>query len=100
MGPLKGQELGRDNIRQLSGDDLALVLEADRQEGEAELAMALVKALEGGATDPWNHAVLWIYAGFICLDGGAEAEAKVALERAKELDPGNQALRIQLAIME
>jgi len=100
MGDLKGQELTGENITRLSGDDLALVLEADRTEGEAELALALVRALEGGATDPWNHSVLWIYAGFVCLDSGDLAEAKVALERAKELDPGNQALKIQLAIME
>jgi tetratricopeptide (TPR) repeat protein len=98
--PIEGQELGKDNIRQLSGDDLALVLEADRAEGDDELALALVKALESGAEDPWNHAVLWIYAGFICLDGDEMPEAKAALERAQELDPGNQALRIQLAIME
>lgn len=99
MGGLKGQELSKDNILKLSGDDLALVLEADRKEGEDALALALVRALEGGAEDPWNHAVLWIYAGFICLDVGDMAEARVALERAQELDPGNQALRIQLAIM-
>ena len=56
--------------------------------------------LEGGAEDPWNHAVLWIYAGFICMDVGDMAEAKFALERAQALDPGNQALKIQLALME
>ena len=100
MGPLKGQELGPDNILQLSGDDLALVLEADREEGEDELALALVRALDDGAEDPWNHAVLWIYAGFICLDGGDMAEARIALERAQELDPGNHALKIQLAFMD
>ncbi len=100
MGELKGQELTGNNITRLSGDDLALVLEADRAEGEDELALALVKALEGGAEDPWNHSVLWILAGFICLDGGDLAEGKVALERALELDPGNQGLKIQLAIME
>jgi tetratricopeptide (TPR) repeat protein len=100
MGDLKGQELTGENITQLSGDELALVLEADRAEGEDELAVALVKALEGGATDPWNHSGLWVLAGFICLDGGDLADGKVALERAQELDPGNQALKIQLAIME
>jgi len=89
-----------DNITQLAGDDLALVLEADRTEGEDELALALVKAFEGGATDPWNHAGLWILAGFICLDGGDMADGKVALERALELDPGNQGLKIQLALMQ
>lgn len=99
-GELNGQALSGDNILQLSGDDLALVLEADREEGNDELALALVNALEGGAEDPWNHAVLWIYAGFICLDGGDIDEAKVALLRAQELDPGNQALKIQLAFME
>jgi len=100
MGDLKGQELTGENITQLSGDDLALVLEADRAEGEDELALALVGALEGGATDPWNHSGLWILAGFICLDGGDIAEGKVALERALELDPGNQGLKIQLAFMD
>ena len=100
MGDLKGQELTGENIRQLSGDDLALVLEADRAEGEDELALALVRALEGGATDPWNHAGLWTLVGFICLDGGDIADGKVALERASELDPGNQGLKIQLALME
>ncbi len=100
MGDLKGQELTGENITQLSGDDLALVLEADRVEGEDDLALALVGALEGGATDPWNHSGLWILAGFICLDGGDIAEARVALERAQELDPGNQGLKIQLVIME
>jgi tetratricopeptide (TPR) repeat protein len=100
MGDLKGQELTGENITQLSGDDLALVLEADRAEGEDELALALVRALEGGATDPWNHAGLWTLVGFICLDGGDIAEGKVALERASELDPGNQGLKIQLALME
>ena len=100
MGDLKGQELGKDNITQLSGEDLALVLEADRAEGEDDLALALVGALEGGATDPWNHSGLWILAGFICLDSGDIAEARVALERAQELDPGNQGLKIQLALME
>jgi tetratricopeptide (TPR) repeat protein len=100
LAPLKGEEVSAGNIRQLSGDDLALVLEADRKEGEAELALALVKALESGAEDPWNNSVLWIYAGFICMDGGNMAESKVALERAQELDPGNQALRVQLAIMD
>jgi tetratricopeptide (TPR) repeat protein len=100
MGALNGQQLSGENIRQLSGDDLALVLEADREEGNDELALALVRALEGGAEDPWNHAVLWIYAGFICMDVGDMAEAKFALERAQELDPGNQALKIQLALME
>ena len=99
MGPLNGQQLSGENIRQLSGDDLALVLEADRKEGDDELALALVRALEGGAEDPWNNSVLWVYAGFICMDGGDMAEAKVALERAQELDPGNQALRIHLALM-
>jgi hypothetical protein len=100
MGDLKGQELTGDNITQLSGEDLALVLEADRAEGEDELALALVGALKGGATDPWNHSGLWILAGFICLDGGDIAEARTALERAQELDPGNQGLKIQLALME
>ena len=100
MGELKGQELTGANIRQLSGDDLTLILEADRAEGEDELALALVKALEGGAEDPWNHSVLWTMAGFICIDGGDLVDGKVALERALELDPGNQGLRIQLAIME
>jgi tetratricopeptide (TPR) repeat protein len=100
MGELKGQELTGANITQLSGDDLALVLEADRAEGEDELALALVQALEGGADDPWDHSVLWIMAGFICIDGGDLADGKVALERALELDPGNQGLKIQLAIME
>jgi tetratricopeptide (TPR) repeat protein len=100
MGELKGQELGKNNILQLSGDDLALVLEADRAEGEDELALALVKALEGGADDPWDHAHLWIMVGFICIDGGDLADGKVALERALELDPGNQGLKIQLAIMD
>lgn len=100
LAPIGGEDLTAGNIQQLSGEDLTLVLEADRKEGEAELALALVKALEGGAEDPWNHSVLWIYAGFICLDGGKMADAKVALERAQELDPGNQALKIQLAIME
>ncbi len=100
MGDLKGQELTGENITQLSGDDLALVLETDRVEGEDDLALALVRALEGGATDPWNHSDLWILAGFICLDGGDIAEARVALERAHELDPGNQGLKIQLALME
>jgi cytochrome c-type biogenesis protein CcmH/NrfG len=99
LAPLKGQKLGKDNIRQLSGDDMALVLEADRAEGEDELALTLVRALEGGAEDPWNHPVMWIYAGFICLDGNDMPEARVALERAQELDPGNQALKVQLAIM-
>ncbi len=100
MGDLKGQELTGANITQLSGDDLALVLEADRTEAEDELALALVKALEGGATDPWNHAGLWALAGFICLDSGDIAEGRTALERALELDPGNQGLKIQLALME
>lgn len=100
MGGLKGQELTGENITQLSGDDLALVLEADRAEGEDELALALVRAFEGGATDPWNHAGLWTLVGFICLDGGDIPDGKVALERASELDPGNQGLKIQLAIME
>jgi tetratricopeptide (TPR) repeat protein len=100
MGDLKGQELTGDNITQLAGDDLALVLEADRAEGEDELALALVQALEDGATDPWNHAGLWILVGFICLDGGDIADGKVALERALELDPGNQGLKIQLALMQ
>ncbi len=100
MGDLKGEELTGDNITQLAGDDLALVLEADRTEGEDELALALVRALEGGATDPWNHAGLWVLVGFICLDGGDIADGKVALERAQELDPGNQGLKIQLAFMQ
>ncbi len=100
MGDLKGQELTGANITQLSGDDLALVLEADRTEAEAGLALALVKALEGGATDPWNHAGLWTLAGFICLDSGDISEARTALERASELDPGNQGLKIQLALMD
>ncbi len=100
MGDLKGQELTGENITKLSGEDLALVLEADRVEGGDDLALALVHALEGGATDPWNHSGLWILAGFICLDGGDIAEARVALERAQELDPGNQGLKIQLALME
>ena len=99
MGDLKGQELTGANITQLTGDDLALVLEADRSEAEDELALALVKALEGGATDPWNHAGLWTLAGFICLDSGDIAEGRTALERALELDPGNQGLKIQLALM-
>jgi len=99
MGELKGQDLAASNIKQLSGDDLALVLEADRAEGEDELALALVKALEGGATDPWNHSGLWILAGFLCLDGGDIAEGRTAFERALELDPGNQGLKIQLAFM-
>ena len=99
MGDLKGQELTGANITQLSGDDLALVLEADRTEAEDVLALALVKALEGGATDPWNHAGLWTLAGFICLDSGDIAEGRTALERALELDPGNQGLKIQLALM-
>jgi len=100
MGDLKGQELTGENITQLSGNDLALVLEADRAEAETDLALALVRALEGGATDPWNHAGLWTLVGFICLDGGDIADGRVALERASELDPGNQGLKIQLALME
>ena len=100
MGDLKGGELTGDNIAQLAGDDLVLVLEADRAEGEDELALALVRALAGGATDPWNHAGLWILAGFICLDGGDTAEGRTALERALELDPGNHGLKIQLALMQ
>jgi tetratricopeptide (TPR) repeat protein len=100
MGPLNGQQLSGDNITQLTGDELALVLEADRSEGEDELALALVRALDGGAEDPWDHSALWILAGFICMDGGDLADGKIALERALELDPGNHGLKIQLALME
>jgi len=99
LKPLGGQDISADNIRELSGEDLALVLEADRKEGEDQLALSLVKALAGGAEDPWNDSVLWVYAGFTCLDAGDTKEAKIALQRALELDPGNQSLRIQLAIM-
>ncbi|MEN8006562.1 MAG: hypothetical protein ABFS42_06070 [Candidatus Krumholzibacteriota bacterium] len=99
MGDLKGQDLGADNIRQLSGDDLELVLEADRAEGEDTLALALVGALKGGSADPWNHSGLWVLTGFICLDGGNLDEGRLALERALELDPGNHGLKIQLALV-
>jgi tetratricopeptide (TPR) repeat protein len=99
LGELKTEGLNEGNILRIAAPDLTLVLEADRQEGETGLALALVQALKGGAEDPWRDSTLWAMAGFICLDAGHPAEGRFAIERAAELDPGNQGLKIQLTLM-
>jgi hypothetical protein len=63
--------------------DLALVLEADRAEGDAGLARELAGRLLATGHDPYADAKLWTLAGFMCL----------------ELDPGNHGLRIHLQLM-
>jgi len=99
LGDLKEAGLNEGNILAIAAPDLTLVLEADRQEGDAGLGLALVEALQGGAEDPWRDSTLWAMAGFICLDAGRSAEGRFAIEKAAALDPGNQGLKIQLALM-
>jgi len=99
LGPFPASALESKEIVKIPAEDIELVLEADRAEGSPDLALALVRALQGGAKDPWNTAGLWAMAGFACIDAGHDAEGKVALERASELDPGNQGLKVQLALM-
>jgi len=99
LGSFTPADLETKKIIEIPAADMELILEADRAQGHSELGLALVKALEGGAEDPWNDTGLWAMAGFICLDAGHEAEGKFALQRASELDPGNQGLKVQLALM-
>jgi hypothetical protein len=99
LGEFDKAALKSEAIRDIPGEDMELILEADRAMDSSDLALALVQALEGGAEDPWNDASLWAMAGFVCLDAEKEAEGKIALQRASELDPGNQGLKIQLALM-
>jgi len=99
LGSFTAGDLETSKIREIPAPDMELILEADRAQGHTELGLALVKALEGGAEDPWNDTGLWAMAGFICIDSGHEAEGKIGLQRASELDPGNQGLKVQLALM-
>jgi tetratricopeptide (TPR) repeat protein len=99
LGAFTAGDLETKKIIEIPAEDMELILEADRAQGHTELGLALVNALEGGAEDPWNDTGLWAMAGFICLDTGHEAEGKFALQRASELDPGNQGLKVQLALM-
>ncbi|HPF69209.1 MAG TPA: hypothetical protein PLQ13_00945 [Candidatus Krumholzibacteria bacterium] len=78
--------------------DLVLALEADRALGDPTLAVALAERLQAG-DDPWSDAGLWTLAGFLCLDAERTDLGRLALERASELDPGNQGLRTQLKLM-
>lgn len=79
--------------------DVELALEADRVLGDPAGALALADALARTGDDPWNDAGLWTLVGFVSLDAGHDAAGLVALERALELDPGNQGLKIQLRLM-
>ena len=99
LAPMGGGAMDSENIVNLSGGDVELILEADRIEGETGLAVKMVQALKAGVNDPWNSASVWTLAGFICLDNGLNDEGRTALERASKLDPGNQGLRIQLSLM-
>jgi tetratricopeptide (TPR) repeat protein len=78
--------------------DMVLLLEADRALGESARAGELVAALSAGR-DPYDDAEVWTLAGFVCLDDGREDEARIALGRALELDPGNRALRVQMDLL-
>ncbi len=96
---LDGAALSQENIVELGAGDVELILEADRVEGQTELAVKMVQALQGGIDDPWRSASVWTLAGFICLDHDLRPEGRAALERASELDPGNHGLKIQLSLM-
>ncbi len=96
---LDGAALSQENIVELGAGDVELILEADRVEGQTELAVKMVQALQGGTDDPWRSASVWTLAGFICLDHDLRPEGRAALERASELDPGNHGLKIQLSLM-
>jgi tetratricopeptide (TPR) repeat protein len=78
--------------------DLVLALEADRSLGDPALAVELAGRLTAG-DDPWADAGLWTMVGFVCLDHGRADLARPAIERALELDPGNQGLRNQVRLM-
>ncbi|MCP4573966.1 MAG: hypothetical protein GY838_16525 [bacterium] len=94
-------ETGRDLVGEHAAEhaeDMAILLEAERNLGETAQAQALVAGLRAG-DDPFADAEVWTLAGFICLDAGLAAEARVALERALELDPGNHALRTQMRLL-
>ena len=80
-------------------EDMVLLLEAERALGETSRAEALVAGLRGG-DDPYADAEVWTLATFVCLDAGLTDDAKLALDRALELDPGNHALRLQMRLLE
>ena len=92
---------GRELVADFATDhaaDMVLYLEADRALGETARAQEIVAVLRAG-TDPYDDAEVWILAGFVCLDADRTDDARLALERALELDPGNQALRLQMRLL-
>lgn len=96
---LDGAKVTEQNVSQLAGKDVELLLEAERNAGGKELATYLVATLKSGEFNPWYEAGVWTLVGFICLDHELNADGKLALERASALDPGNQGLKIQLSLM-
>lgn len=93
-------EAGRDLVAEHAAEagDMVLLLEAERALGETARAEDLVAGLRAG-DDPYDDAEVWALAGFICLDEGLTEDARIALERALELDPGNHALRLQMRLL-
>lgn len=71
--------------------DLVLLLRADRDLGDPARAIRLVADL-GGPGDR-DAPDLWSLVALICLDQGYDAEGRLALDRALELDPGNKGLQ-------
>lgn len=83
----------------LPAEDLTLVLEAHRKQGKIDLALYLIDRLASDTDSGLDDPGLWAMAGFICLENGANESAKLALEKAVELDPTNQGLQRQLLVM-
>jgi len=91
---------GRDLVQgREDAEDVVLTLEADRALGDSTLAVRLAEGLVRSGKDSWNDAGLWTLVGFVCLDEGHDDLGRRALERALELDPGNQGLKLQLKLM-
>lgn len=79
---------------------VTLVLEADRQLGEEDMADAMLRQLAKGKEDKWTDAGVWALVSAICQDNGRPEDARSALEVALKMDPDNQGIRNMLRMME
>jgi tetratricopeptide (TPR) repeat protein len=98
--PAEGRALiETDKTHAATGEGLLLLVEADRQLGDAALALKLVKRLARGDAAPLTDPALWSLVGSVCLEQGNKDQAERALQHALSLDPENQGVRMQLRMM-
>ncbi len=85
--------------RDLTSEEMLIVLQIDRGRGDANRARQLISEMKSGTRDIQDPMV-WALAAFICLDTGFPADGLSALDRAIELDPTNVSLKSYRIILE